>query len=129
MGLAAIAHADTRAILNDSAYGAGVSIALTAPNGTVGTLTGFSNDIGLLIDPDTGQAVSGRAATIAIHMADLAEQNLDIPRNIQDPRDKPWLVGYTDVLGNAYLFKVSESHPDRTLGLVTCSLTAYETVC
>jgi hypothetical protein len=126
VGLAEIIYADTRAILNDSVFGNGVAISLTAPDCRVGTLTGFSNDIGLLVDPDTGQAVSGRAATIAIHLADLAEQGLGIPENVQNKRSKPWVVGYTDQLGNTYTFKVSESHPDRTLGVVTCSLVSYD---
>lgn len=126
MGLAEIAHADARKILNDELFGAGVPISLVAPDGTVGTLTGFSNDIGLLIDPDTGQAVSGRAATIAIHMADLQEQGLAIPENIIDQTSKPWIVKFSDRLNNEYTFKVSQSHPDRTMGIVTCSLVVYE---
>ena len=126
MGLAEIIHADTRTILNDTQCGNGVAISITAPDCTVGTLTGFSNDIGLLVDADTGQAVSGRAATIAIHLADLAEQGLAIPENVHNKRSKPWVVGYTDQLGNAYTFKVSESHPDRTAGIVTCTLVSYD---
>ncbi len=128
MSLSSIAQADVRTILNDGVTGVGRPITLTAPDGTSGTFTGWSNDIGLLVDPDTGQAVSGRIATIAISIVDLvtAVPPMALPVNVASAALKPWVVGYTDEQSNAYTFKVSESHPDRTLGIVTCTLEAYK---
>lgn len=125
MSLLDIAQADTRSILNDSEMGVGVDIRLTTPGGISRTFTGWSNDIALLVDPDTGQAVSGRMATIALSLLDLAECNIPIPEAIPDRNSKPWLVSYDDRLGNSYEFKVVETHPDRTLAVVTCTLEMY----
>ena len=120
MSLLTIARADTAAILADTVCGVGETITLTAPDGSTGTLTGWSNDIGLFVDPDTGQAVSGRIASIAIPISALTAESLAIPENIPDAGSRPWLV---ETRGNT--FKVIETHPDQTLQVVTCTLEAY----
>lgn len=124
MSLRVIAQADTHTILTDAVTGAGWAITLTNPAGSVVNVTGFSNDIEIAIDPDTGQAVTGRTVSVALHMADLTV--IGIPQSIHASDNKPWLVGFDDQFGNSYVFKVVESHPDRTLGVVTCFLEFYE---
>ena len=127
MGLRDDAEADLGAILEDSTRGFGWPITLTDPAGNTASLTGFSNDISQLIDPDTGQAVSGRLAHVALRIsALLASPVAAIPRGIADASIKPWLITFDDINGTAYTFKVSESDPDRTLGLVVCLLETYE---
>lgn len=126
MSLRVLAEKDLGLILEDSATGFGWSITVTDPAGTSRTLTGFSDDIAQIIDPDTGQAVSGRLASVAIRIALLTSQGLGLPRGIADSGRKPWVVEFNDVNGGAHRFKVAQSNPDRALGLVTCILELYE---
>lgn len=126
MGLRQTAETDMRKILEDSVYGFGWSISLTNPAGTtVAGLIGFSNDISQIIDPDTGQPVSGRSATIAISIGLLTENSLALPVAISDATSKPWIVTFNDINGNSYNFKVIHSNPDRAIGVVICLLGSY----
>ena len=126
MGLRAKAGADAKTILEDGAIGFGWPITVTDPSGTVGNLTGFSNDISELIDPDTGQAVSGRLASVALSIDSLTDAGLGLPVGIADSTLKPWLVAFDDVNGNPFTFKVQRSNPDRALGIITCILEFYK---
>jgi len=126
MGLREIAESDLGAILEDSAYGFGYPITVTDPAGTVKPFTGYSNDISQIIDPDTGQAVSGRLASAAIRISSLTAAGLTLPQGIADTSKKPWIIEFDDINGNAYKFKVSQSNPDRALGLVVCLLEFYK---
>lgn len=126
MGLRELAEKDLGAILEDSVTGFGWPITVTDPAGIVGTLTGFSDDIAQVIDPDTGQAVSGRLASVALRVSSLTFAGLGLPRGIADTGSKPWVIQFDDINGNAYTFKVSQSNPDRALGLVVCLLELYE---
>lgn len=124
-GLRELAEKDLGAILEDGVAGFGWPITVTSPDGTVGNLTGFSNDISQIIDPDTGQPVSGRAASVALRITALALAGLTIPVSIADTTGQPWRIEFNDINGNPYQFKVAQSNPDRALGLVTCLLEAY----
>lgn len=126
MGLREQAEADNKAILNDSTFGFGFSITVTDPSGTVVVFTGFSNDISQLIDPDTGVAVSGRLATVALHIQDIYDAGLTLPKGIVDSASKPWLIAFNDINGGAHTFKVSESNPDRAIGMLICVLELYQ---
>jgi len=126
MGLRDTAAADNRIILNDSTFGFGYSITITDPTGTNTPFTGFSNDIGQLIDPETGIAVSGRLATAAIHIQDILDAGLTLPESIADKSSKPWLITFNDINGVAQVFKVSQSNPDRALGMLICILEFYK---
>lgn len=124
MGLREQAALDARTILNNT-DGFGVPITVTNPGGTSADLTGFSNDIALTIDPETGMAVSGREASVALHMRDLVDAGLGLPKNIADEDLRPWVVSFVDVLGITHTFKVKESNPDRASGVITCTLEVY----
>lgn len=126
MSLRQLAETDLGLILEDGSTGFGWSITVTDPAGTSRTLTGFSDDIAQIIDPDTGQAVSGRLASVALRTSSLIAAGLTLPRGIADSGSKPWVIEFDDINGSAYKFKVSQSNPDRALGLVTCLLELYE---
>ena len=126
MGLRDTAETDLGIILEDDAYGFGWPITVTDPDGNTGDLTGFSNDISQLIDPDTGQAVSGRLASIAIRIGLLTSKGLGLPKGVADATIKPWIVVFNDINGNSFTFKVSQSNPDRALGMVNCLLELYQ---
>ncbi len=126
MSLRALAEQDLGVILEDAVTGFGFPITVTSPGGTTSALTGYSNDIGGLIDPDTGQAVSGRFASITLRISSLTAASLGLPQGIEDESLKPWIIAFDDISGNSFTFKVSESMPDRALGVVTCLLELYE---
>lgn len=125
MSLRVLAEEDLGGILEDAVTGFGFSIKVTDPSGTFGTLTGFSNDIAQLIDPDTGQAVSGRLASVALRISSLTTAGLGLPQGIADAGIKPWIIEFDDINGNPFKFKVAQSNPDRALGLVICLLELY----
>ena len=126
MGLREQAETDNRAILNDSVNGFGFFISLTNPDGVVAPLTGFSNDISQLIDPDTGQAVSGRMASVALNINDIITAGLTLPVAIADSAGKPWLITFNDINGNTNTFKILKSNPDRAIGMIVCILEFYK---
>jgi hypothetical protein len=104
----------------------GVEILLTPPTGLTKTVTGYTNDIAQVIDPDTGQIISGRVISIAVTLRSLSEQSLEIPRGKMDESSNPWLVQFMDPDLKEYLFKVLSSNPDRALGIVTCELEFFK---
>jgi len=128
MSLRLTAESDLAVILEDGVMGFGWPITLTDPAGAVANLTGFSDDIAQVIDPDTGQLVSGRLASAALRLSSIyaALPGSGLPRGIADTGSKPWLVTFNDINGNAYNFKISKSNPDRALGILTLILEAYE---
>lgn len=127
MNLRKIAETDLAGILEGDS-GFGWLIKITSPDGIVKELTGFSNDVSQVIDPDTGIIVSGRNASIAIRIELISQAfpGKGLPRGIANSSEKPWVVEFSDINGNNHKFKISESNPDRTLGLVTCNLELYE---
>lgn len=126
MNLRQLAESDLQFILEDSATGFGWPITLTDPSGVSSPLTGSSNDISQVIDPETGQVVSGRSASVALRVASIFTAGFNsLPVGISDRASKPWLVQFNDINGSSHTFKVIQSNPDRTLGLVTCILEAY----
>lgn len=128
MGLRAIAEIDLGKVLEDDTTGFGYPITVTDPAGTSVALKGFSNDIGQVIDPDTGQPVSGRAASVAIRIGLLTGAGLGIPSGVVNTVGKPWVIVFDDINGNSFTFKVSESIPDRSIGVVVCMLELYKAV-
>ncbi len=151
MSLRELAESDLGVILEDSVTGFGWSIALINPSGAQIQMTGFSNDIAQVIDPETGQAVSGRSASCALRMSSiialggrlatecnepLAQCNepqmeagntaFGFPQGIADSDSKPWVVTFLDINSTPHSFKVIQSNPDRGLGLLSCLLELYE---
>lgn len=126
MGLRDTAQADMTKFLGDTVTGFGWPIVVTDPAGVSGELSGLSPDISQVIDPDTGEAVSGRLASVALSIAALAAVGLVLPQGISDSASKPWVIEFQDISLNDFKFKVQKSNPDRMLGMVTCILELYE---
>lgn len=129
-GLREIAEQDLGFILEGDPNGFRWPIAVTAPDGTSNAeqMYGFSDDIAQVIDPDTGQIVSGRLATVVIRTATLQAEfpTQGLPKGISAKTSKPWIVEFNDINGTAYKFKVQATNPDRALGAVTCILEEYK---
>ena len=125
MSLRDLAEQDLGATLEDVA-GFGWSITVTDPAGTSVAFVGQSTDIAQIIDPDTGQAVSGRLASVALRVSSLTTAGLGRPVGIAYAGSKPWIVEFDDINGESYKFKVAKTNPDRALGIVVCILESYE---
>jgi len=129
MGLRAQAASDAKKILNDDTNGAGVAINLydpTAPTVAV-AFVGWSNDIALLIDPDTDDYISGRRATVALSLTDILAAGLSgVPDHVPDTTGRPWVVAFDDLNGTTHTFKVAKSHPDRGVNLLVLDLEVYQ---
>jgi hypothetical protein len=126
MSLRAIAETDLQHILEDANKGFGYSITLTDPSGTSKNVTGYSSDIAQLIDPDTGQAVSGRLASVSLRISTLLGLGFSIPQSINDSSSNVWSVVFNDINGISHTFTIVQSNPDRALGVVTLLLELYE---
>ena len=125
-GLRVLAEADLGLVLEDSLTGFGWPVTLRNPGGlTRSDLVGASSDIHQVIDPDTGQVISGRLATVALRIASLYSRGFTLPRGVADETGKPWVVIFDDINGLPYTFKVRSANPDRALGVVVCTLEAY----
>ncbi len=126
MGLREQAERDLGAIIEDRALW-GWDIVLMAPDGHSAELTGLSTDISLAIDPETGELVSGRTASVALRISSLRLKGFaENPKGISDSKSKPWVVGFKDINGTPCLFKVFKSNPDRAIGAITLILEAYK---
>jgi len=128
MGIRTQAAADAKAILNDKENGLGWDIILFDPAAPTVEIpfVGFSNDIALLIDPDTDEFISGRLASVAISLTDVYAADLsEIPRAIADTSARPWVVQVIDLSGDTHRFKVAKSMPDRGINLLVLYLEQY----
>lgn len=112
-----------RDILSNTADFA-VSMVVTSPEGRKVTVAGIAADIGLSIDPETGVSIAGRKASVAISSALLAENGLELPRNIPENDKRPWVVEWTPPTGPAQKMKVVSTIPDK-LGVVILQLEKY----
>ncbi len=126
MSLRQQAETDLAVILEDDVAGFGWPVTITNPAGSAQSLVGFSNDIAQVIDPDTGQIVSGRTASVALRISSLLAVGIGLPQGIADATKKPWVVTFDDINGNNFTFKVMQSNPDRALGIVSCILEFYQ---
>jgi hypothetical protein len=117
MSLIEKAKADTKWILTNTDHFGG-AVTVINPSGASLPLTGITNDIGQVIDVDTGQTLSGRLASAALPLSDVAP--LGIPYGVHDPALKPWLVTF-----NGVTLKIVETVPDRTVDLLLCYLEVY----
>ena len=103
----------------------GTPFTLTQPDGfeSATQLFGAANDIGQLIDPDTGQGVSGRHATLTARISTLANAGYtSLPEGIADSSSDPWIVEFAGLATGAQKYKVKETRPDRGLPVVTMVL-------
>ena len=118
MDLQQIAETDLATTLESN----GQLITVTDPVGVSADVQGLSNDISLLIDPDTGVPVSGRNANVSLRLSTLKTAGIGTPKGIEDGASVPWLVEYTTVEGQTIKARVMASNPDRSLGIVTLKL-------
>lgn len=129
MSLRTLAENDLAIMMEDANCSFGWSVVLTDPSGfaSVEPLTALTQDIAVDIDPDTGVAVSGRTASATFRISTLTTAGYTgLPVGIADGALKPWVVTFNDINGASFTYKVAESLPDRTVGVVVTLLELYE---
>jgi hypothetical protein len=120
-----LAALDHIAILTDGDGGFGWPIIVTSPNGQIASTTGFTSDVGEVVDPQTGLEVLGRRVTVQVLPAPLVAAGLGVPTAISDSKSKPWLMRFADASGRGRTYKVMTVAPDGVLGSIRCGLEAY----
>ena len=127
MNFRAIAEQDLSFTLEDNVYGFGVAVNITDPDGLSANVFGKQNDIAFQIDPQTGQAISGRVVEFDLRISTLTDAGFtSLPVNQKDKTKKPWIFEFDDISGNAGVFMVKQSNPDQTLGIIHCQLETYK---
>ena len=125
IGLRELAHEDMIRIMKDES-GFRWPCTLTSPDLLSASFFVRCTDIHQSIDPGTGEVITGRQASISFAYDDLIKENMEAIRGIEDSNLKPWVVEFKNVNGVSGNYKISESYPDNTLGLVVCMLEAYD---
>lgn len=125
MGLRELAELDLAIIVEDEAFGFGREITLTNPDGDSETITGFTNDVSQVVDPDTGVLVSVRIASATLRISSITLSG-GLPEGIADASKKPWRVSFEDIGGNMVEYKVAQGNPDRALGVIFLVLELYK---
>ena len=113
-----MAEADLALTLEDEENGFGWPCAVTNPSGTTENFFVQSGDIHMLLETDADIPVSNRTAHVAVRIASLTARGFDIPRADPDETKNPWIFEFDDINGNVRKFTVSNSEPDRALGVV-----------
>lgn len=127
MNLRELAESDLSFTLEDSVTGFGWSVTVTDPNLVSATLTAQSNDVSYKIDPETGMYVSGRTCSATLRISSLVTAGFTkLPYGELSKTAKPWICQFNDINGNAFKFRIMNGDPDRTLGLIVCSLEAMK---
>jgi len=126
MNLRALAEQDLGVTLEDKITGFAVDVTVIDPDGLEKILSGTPNDIAFVIDPDTGQAVTGRFAKVTLRISSLTAAGFtSLPVGVPDSTSKPWVIKFKDVNDIDHVFKVESSLPDRTLGVISLTLENY----
>lgn len=111
--------------MNSSKFGFSTDIVLIDPNGVEYPLKSILTVIHNLIDPDTGQPVSGYLATASINRLDLNALGITLPEGVSDELQRPWTVRETNIDGVVVTYKITRAAPDEANGNILCDLGSY----
>ena len=127
MNLRTIIEADLATVM-ESEQSVRWPITITDPSGNTHTepLYAVINDISTLIDPETGQLVSGRTVSAAIRISSLKALGFGIPIQVSGSLSRPWLIEFKDMTGVSHVMKVMRGDPDLTFGIVNVYLGVYK---
>jgi hypothetical protein len=120
-----LAALDHIAILTDGDGGFGWPIIVTNPDGLIASTTGFTSDVGEVVDPQSGLEVMGRRVTVQVLPAPLVAAGLGVPAVVAETNRKPWTMRFADASGRGRTYKVVTVAPDGVLGSLRCGLEAY----
>jgi hypothetical protein len=122
MNIREMAEQDLALTLEDAENGFGNEITITDPSGLSEILSGQTGDIHLVYDSEADAKVNNRIIHISIRISSLTALGFEIPRSQPDQSSNPWLFEFSDINGNSGKFTVSDSMPDKALGIVTIIL-------
>lgn len=108
-------------IINDD-IGATVACTITSPDGVFYAFNCRMSDISQTLDVNTRERISGRRIEISVSMIDLAEAGFESSRGIEKKTEKPWKVEFSNVISKEETYKVVETSPDSSLGIVVIHL-------
>ncbi|WFS86283.1 hypothetical protein vBVhaSMAG7_066 [Vibrio phage vB_VhaS_MAG7] len=116
---------DSQRIMNSSKFGFSTDIVLIDPNDVEYPLKSILTVIHNLIDPDTGQPVSGYLATASINRLDLNALGITLPEGVSNELERPWTVRETNIDGVVVTYKITRAAPDEANGNILCDLGSY----
>lgn len=122
MNLRAIAEQDLAITLEDSENGFGISATITDTKGISAALDVQSGDIHVLYDPGGEVKVNSRTAHVSVRIASLIAAGLEMPKAQPNQTKNPYTFEFADSNDVMRKFIVSQSSPDRTLGIITIIL-------
>lgn len=116
---------DSQRIMNSTRFGVSIDIVLLDPAQVEYPLKSIVTVIHNLIDPDTGQPVSGYLATASINRLDLNELGITLPEGVSNELERPWTIRYTNIDNVVITNKITRSAPDEANGNILCDLGSY----
>lgn len=126
MGLLDRMRKDSQRIMNSDRFGFSTAITLTDPDGVGYPFNSIIAVIHNLVDPDTGQPVSGFLATASINILDLQALGLEIPEGEMSELSRPWTVTETNIQNVVVTYKIVRAAPDEANGNILCDLVTYD---
>lgn len=104
----------------------GVSLSFRAPNGTTATVTGLATAHHLGIDPSTGGPVNSKHAHCSFSEAALTDEDYPVRNASDDVAMVGHRVTFTDSAGIERIYRINQTFPDETIGLIVCILGDWE---
>lgn len=104
------------------------SVDLTVDNlqGLSSIIKGFASKHHLGIDPETGLPVNTKNVHCSISEKVLVDAGFTVRNSEREISMLNWKITWTDTSGNAWIYKINETMPSETLGLIVCFLGDYE---
>lgn len=116
---------DAQRIMNSEKFGFSTSVTLVEPDGTEHPLKSIISVIHNLVDPDTGQPVSGYLATASINRLDLNVLGIMLPEGVSNELARPWTLRETNIDNVVVTYKITRAAPDEANGNILCDLGSY----
>lgn len=105
--------------------GFGVDLVISTPDGlTTADVRGLASSHNLNVDPETGLFVNSKNIHFSVPEAELTDLGYPVRVN-NEVAIKGHLITFSDSAGISRTFKIDETMPDETLGLIVCVLGVY----
>jgi len=98
-----------------------VELTFTPPSGSPATILGYGTVHHLSFDPQTGRAVNSKNAHCSFAESLLTDAGYTV-RVLNEVSMKNHKVRFKDSAGITRNYKINETFPDETLGLIVCIL-------
>jgi hypothetical protein len=126
MNLMDEAKQDILEITSDADNGFGKEITFTAPDNSEATVTGLHTKHHLGVDSD-GNAINTKNAHIAVSESLLTDQNYPVRNSKGEVSLRNHIVSVSDSTGTVCTYKIKETYPNESTGLIVCILSDYAT--